>query len=77
MGKETISLTNEAHERLTAARRDHESFSDVVLRLTESSDAETQVATLAGGLGTELANAVADSSAEVSTSLDMDSGRTE
>jgi predicted CopG family antitoxin len=32
----TITLTEEAYQRLRAMRRDDESFSDVVLRLTDS-----------------------------------------
>lgn len=74
MGTTTISLKDEAYERLKEAKQDGESFSDVVLRLTDSPDTEAQIAELAGGLGTEFAEAVVDSSAEVSDSLDMESG---
>ena len=34
MGTKTISLTEEAYERLKAHRREGESFTDAVLRLT-------------------------------------------
>lgn len=74
MGTTTISLKDEAYERLKEAKQEGESFSDVVLRLTDSPDTEAQIAELAGGLGTEFAEAVEDSSAEVRDSLDMESG---
>lgn len=74
MGTTTISLKDEAYERLKEAKQEGESFSDVVLRLTDSPDTEAQIAELAGGLGTEFAEAVVDSSGKVSDSLDMESG---
>ncbi|WP_436932482.1 antitoxin VapB family protein [Halosimplex halobium] len=74
MGTTTISLKDEAYERLKEAKQEGESFSDVVLRLTDSPDTEAQIAELAGGLGTEFAEAVEDSSTEVSEALDMESG---
>ncbi|WP_436932446.1 antitoxin VapB family protein [Halosimplex halobium] len=73
MGTTTISLRDEAYERLKDAKQEGESFSDVVLRLTDSPDTEAQIADLAGGLGTEFAEAVEDSSTDVSESLDMES----
>lgn len=36
MGTKTISLADDAYERLKAAKREGESFSDVVRRLTQS-----------------------------------------
>ncbi|MEF8801989.1 MAG: antitoxin VapB family protein [Halolamina sp.] len=36
MGTKNISLKEEAYERLRALKRENESFSDVVLRITES-----------------------------------------
>jgi predicted CopG family antitoxin len=75
MGTTTISLRDEAYDQLAEAKRDGESFSDVVLRLTESADTEEKIAELAGGLGTEMAEAVAESSEEVRESLEMKSGR--
>lgn len=36
MGTKNISLKQEAYERLRALKREDESFSDVVLRITES-----------------------------------------
>lgn len=38
MGTKTISITEEAYERLKAYKRDDESFSDVVNRLTRSGE---------------------------------------
>ncbi|WP_415383291.1 antitoxin VapB family protein [Halosimplex sp. TS25] len=77
MGTTTISLKDEAYERLKEAKQEGESFSDVVLRLTDSPNTEAQIAELAGGLGTEFAEAVEGSSAEVRDSLDMESGTDE
>lgn len=74
MGTTTISLKDEAYERLKDAKREGESFSDVVIRLTESADTEERIAELAGGLGAEFAQEVKDSSTEVRTSLEMESG---
>lgn len=74
MGTTTISLKDEAYDRLEEAKRENESFSDVVLRLTDSPDTEERVAELAGGLGTEFAEAVEESATEVEESLEMDSG---
>ncbi|MFC7138483.1 antitoxin VapB family protein [Halosimplex aquaticum] len=77
MGTTTISLKDEAYERLKEAKQEGESFSDVVLRLTDSPSTEAQIAELAGGLGTEFAEMVEDSSAEVRDSLDVESGTDE
>ena len=74
MGTTTISLRDEAYGQLAAAKRDGESFSDVVLRLAESTDTAEKIAELAGGLGTEVAKAVTESSAEVRESLATNSG---
>jgi len=38
MGTTTISLADDAYERLKAAKREEESFSDVVRRLTSGSE---------------------------------------
>jgi len=73
VGETTISLRDEAYDRLVEVKREGESFSDVVVRLTTSSTREG-VVDLAGGLGTETAEAVAASSAEVRESLEMDTG---
>lgn len=75
MGTTTISLRDEAYSRLEDEKRAEESFSDVVIRLTDSSDTEAQVEELAGELGEELGRAVEESSAEVRESLEMESGR--
>ncbi len=74
MGTTTISLRDEAYERLKAAKREDESFSDVVLRLTTAPRTEEEIAAVAGGLGTDTAAAVAESAAEVRSDLEMESG---
>ncbi len=38
MGTKTVSLSDDAYERLAAEKRESESFSDVVRRLTEGVD---------------------------------------
>jgi predicted CopG family antitoxin len=75
MGTTTISLKDEAYARLKEAKREGESFSDVVLRLTASPTTDEEIAELAGGLGTEFAEAVEKSSESVGESLDMESGK--
>lgn len=77
MGTTTISLKDEAYERLKEAKQEGESFSDVVLRLTESADTEERIAELAGGLDTEFAEKVEESSEDVRESLEMESGADE
>jgi predicted CopG family antitoxin len=74
MGTTTISLKDEAYRRLRDAKRDDESFSDVVIRLTDSAKTEERIEELAGGLGTEFAGEVEASSADVRESLEMGSG---
>ncbi|WP_225334005.1 antitoxin VapB family protein [Halomicrobium urmianum] len=74
MGTTTISLRDEAYDRLKEAKREDESFSDVVLRLTASPTTEEQIEELAGGLGSECANDIEESSSEVRESLVMRSG---
>lgn len=73
MGTTTISLRDEAYRRLKEEKREGESFSDVVIRLTDSADTEKRIEELAGGLGEEFANEVEASSEEVRRSLEMDS----
>lgn len=75
MGTTTISLKDEAYRRLKEEKREGESFSDVVMRLTESADTEERIEELAGGLGEEFAEEVEASSAEVRGSLEMESGK--
>lgn len=74
MGTTTISLRDEAYRVLEAEKLEDESFSDVVLRLTESTADEEQIERLAGGLGTELATEIEESAEEVGDSLVMESG---
>jgi predicted CopG family antitoxin len=75
MGTTTISLRDEAYRLLKEEKREGESFSDVVIRLTDSADTENRIEELAGGLGEEFAEAVEESSEAVRGSLEMDSGR--
>jgi len=77
MGTTTISLKDEAYQRLKAAKEEGESFSDVVLRLTDSPTTEEQIAALAGGLDAEYAEEVGESSEQVGDALDMESGTVE
>lgn len=77
MGTTTISLRDEAYDQLRAAKREGESFSDVVLRLTDSPTTDEQIAALAGGLDADFADTVAASSEQVETSLEMESGEPE
>lgn len=74
MGTTTISLREEAYERLKAAKREDESFSDVVVRLTDSPTTAEQIEALAGGLGSAFAAEVEASERDVRTSLEMESG---
>jgi predicted CopG family antitoxin len=75
MGTTTISLRDEAYRLLKEEKREGESFSDVVIRLTESADTEKRIEELAGGLGEEFAEEVEESSEEVRESLEMKSGK--
>lgn len=74
MGTTTISLRDEAYELLKEEKGDDESFSDVVIRLTKSAKTPERIEELAGGLGSEFATAVEESSAEVRDSLEPASG---
>lgn len=75
MGTTTISLKDEAYERLKAEKGEDESFSDVVLRLTGPGRTEEDLERLAGALGSEFAAAVEASSDEVREELEPDSVR--
>lgn len=74
MGTTTISLRDEAYRRLTAEKREGESFSDVVLRLTDAADTEQRIEELAGGLSQGFAEDVERSSEVVRDSLEMGTG---
>lgn len=74
MGTTTISLRDEAYERLRQEKREGESFSDVVLRLTCSARTDEQIEALAGGLGEGFATRVEESTEDVRSSLEMESG---
>lgn len=60
MGTTTISLSDNAYEQLKAEKRAGESFSDVVLRLTEGVDLESYYGVLSEETGEELAAIIAD-----------------
>jgi predicted CopG family antitoxin len=75
MGTTTISLNDEAYERLKAEKEDDESFSDVVMRLTGPGRTEKDLEQLAGALGSDFTAAVEASSDEVREELEPDSAR--
>jgi predicted CopG family antitoxin len=60
MGTKTISLTEEAYERLKAAKKEGESFSDVINRISPGVRLEEYWGILDGEAGDELREAVAD-----------------
>lgn len=74
MGTTTISLKDEAYEQLKAEKQEGESFSDVILRLTTAPKTAGEIEELAGGLESEFATEVEESSAEVRSALELDSG---
>lgn len=73
MGTTTISLKDEAYRMLASEKREDESFSDVVMRLTGEQRTEEKLEKLAGGLDPELAEAVKDSTEEVREDLEPES----
>lgn len=54
MGTKTISLADDAYERLRAEKRENESFSDVVRRLTEGVSLEEYYGALSEETADEL-----------------------
>lgn len=54
MGTKTISLADDAYERLRAEKRENESFSDVVRRLTEGVSLEEYYGVLSEETADEL-----------------------
>lgn len=60
MGTKTISLADDAYERLKAEKRDGESFSDVVRRLTSSVNLTDFHGTLSAETADELETTIAD-----------------
>lgn len=60
MGTKTISLADDAYDRLKAEKQEDESFSDVVRRLTKGVDLESYYGVLSPETGDELAAIVAD-----------------
>ena len=56
MASKNITITEDAYDRLVALKREDESFSDLVTRLTESAD-PMAFAGSCPGLGTEVAEA--------------------
>ena len=75
MTRTDVSLDEEAYELLKGRKRDGESFSDVVIRLTGSADTEKRIEELAGGLGETFATEIEESSEEMRGSLEMESGK--
>lgn len=59
MGTKTISLADDAYERLRAEKRENESFSDVVRRLTEGVSLEEYYGALSEETADELEEIVA------------------
>ncbi|MFU8869849.1 antitoxin VapB family protein [Natronococcus sp.] len=64
MGTKTISLADDAYERLKAEKKEGESFSDVVRRLTDGVTLEEYYGTLSGDTADELEEIVTDRRAE-------------
>lgn len=60
MGTKTISLADDAYERLRAEKREGESFSDVVRRLTEGVELSEYYGMLSEDTADELEDAVAE-----------------
>jgi len=58
MGTKTISLADDAYERLKARKREGESFSDVVRRLTDMTDLEKYHGVLSDETAEELEEVV-------------------
>lgn len=73
MGTTTISLKDEAYQQLAAEKREGESFSDVVMRLTGGQRTVDELEELAGGLDAELAEAVEKSTETVRKDLEPES----
>jgi len=64
MGTTTISLSDDAYERLKAMKREGESFSDVVRRLTAGVELGDYYGVLDDDTGAELADVVAENRRE-------------
>jgi predicted CopG family antitoxin len=64
MGTKTISLADDAYERLKAAKRDDESFSDAVRRLTPGVHIAEFVGVLEEETADELETVIAERRAE-------------
>ena len=64
MGTKTISLADDAYERLKAAKRDDESFSDAVRRLTPGVHIAEYVGVLDEGTSDELETIIEERRAE-------------
>ena len=77
MTTKSVTIKQSAYEALKSRKREGESFSDVVLRLTDSPTTEEQIASLSGGLDADYAEEVEASAERVGDALEMDSGRAE
>lgn len=65
MASKTVTITEDAYDRLRALKRDDESFSDLVIRLTEKADPMAFAGTCPG-----LGEAVSEAAGELEDDLD-------
>lgn len=70
MGTKTISLADDAYERLLAAKREGESFSDVVRRLTSGANLSDYHGALSAETVDEIERAIRDRREERRTRRD-------
>lgn len=73
MGKRTVSLTDEAYDRLKSEQKDGESFSDVIIRLTAEGRSRTDIETPAGDLDPEYVEMVDETTEAVREDLEFES----
>ncbi|MFA5943332.1 MAG: antitoxin VapB family protein [Candidatus Thermoplasmatota archaeon] len=68
MGTKTLSISDDAYQRLRDLKRGNESFSQVIQRLTGRQD----LLRFAGSIGTGFANELAATSMDVRSRLDSE-----
>ncbi|WP_135828167.1 antitoxin VapB family protein [Halorussus halobius] len=71
MGTKTISLADDAYERLKAEKKEDESFSDVVRRITDGAELGDFYGVLSEETAEELEDAVAERRSERIDGLDV------